>query len=124
MRLLFAVVALIASILPMDARSLTPCPISGYTATFEVDSVELTREDVESLDALLNRARQCNIEAVVLWAEWPASNLTERRIAVLRNLLVAGGINESLIGRDVSPDTANFPQPRPAYGVTVLVDFR
>ncbi len=80
-------------------RRFAACPTSEFVVYFEWDRSNLNQAALETIDAAVNRARQCNVGGVVVVGHTdtsgsPAYNigLSERRASVVRDALVARGI--------------------------------
>ncbi len=77
----------------------TVCPTSEFVVYFEWDRSNLNPAALETIDAAVNRARQCNVGGVVVVGHTDTSGsptynqgLSERRASVVRDALVARGI--------------------------------
>ena len=75
------------------------CPTSEFVVYFEWDRSNLNQAALETIDAAVNRARQCNVGGVVVVGHTDTSGsptynqgLSERRASVVRDALVARGI--------------------------------
>ncbi len=75
------------------------CPTSEFVVYFEWDRSNLNQAALETIDAAVARARQCNVGGIVVVGHTdtsgsPAYNigLSERRASVVRDALVARGI--------------------------------
>jgi outer membrane protein OmpA-like peptidoglycan-associated protein len=75
------------------------CPTSDFVVYFEWDRSNLNQAALETIDAAVNRARQCNVSGVVVVGHTDTSGsptynqgLSERRASVVRDALVARGI--------------------------------
>ncbi|ANP46671.1 OmpA family protein [Candidatus Viadribacter manganicus] len=75
------------------------CPTSEFVVYFEWDRSNLNPTALETIDAAVNRARQCNVGGVVVVGHTDTSGsttynegLSERRASVVRDALVARGI--------------------------------
>jgi OOP family OmpA-OmpF porin len=75
------------------------CPTSEFVVYFEWDRSNLNQAALETIDAAVARARQCNISGVVVVGHTDTSGsptynqgLSERRASVVRDALVARGI--------------------------------
>ncbi|MGE0741927.1 MAG: OmpA family protein [Hyphomonadaceae bacterium] len=75
------------------------CPTSEFVVYFEWDRSNLNQAALETIDAAVNRARQCNVSGVVVVGHTDTSGstaynqgLSERRASVVRDALVARGI--------------------------------
>jgi len=88
---------------PPVVRPPTPppvaCPTSDFVVYFEWDRSALNQAALETIDAAVARARQCNVSGIVVVGHTdtsgsPAYNqgLSERRAGVVRDALVARGV--------------------------------
>jgi OOP family OmpA-OmpF porin len=75
------------------------CPQSDFVVYFEWDRSNLNASALETIDAAVNRARQCNVGSVVVVGHTDTSGstaynqgLSERRAGVVRDALVARGV--------------------------------
>ena len=75
------------------------CPTSEFVVYFEWDRSNLNQAALETIDAAVNRARQCNVAGTVVVGHTdtsgsPAYNqgLSERRASVVRDALTARGL--------------------------------
>jgi outer membrane protein OmpA-like peptidoglycan-associated protein len=75
------------------------CPQSDFVVYFEWDRSNLNQAALETIDAAVTRARQCNVSGVVVVGHTDTSGsptynqgLSERRAGVVRDALVARGI--------------------------------
>src|SRR5690606_23564217 len=75
------------------------CPTSEFVVYFEWDRSNLNQAALETIDAAVERARQCNVGSVVVVGHTDTSGsaqynigLSERRASVVRDALVARGI--------------------------------
>jgi outer membrane protein OmpA-like peptidoglycan-associated protein len=82
------------------------CPTSEFVVYFEWDRSNLNQAALETIDAAVARARQCNVSGVVVVGHTdtsgsPAYNqgLSERRASVVADALVARGIGAGSITR-------------------------
>jgi outer membrane protein OmpA-like peptidoglycan-associated protein len=80
------------------------CPTSEFVVYFEWDRSNLNQAALETIDAAVNRARECNIGGVVVVGHTDTSGstaynqgLSERRASVVRDALVARGISATSI---------------------------
>ncbi len=80
------------------------CPTSEFVVYFEWDRSNLNQAALETIDAAVNRARQCNVGGVVVVGHTDTSGsptynqgLSERRASVVRDALVARGIGAGSI---------------------------
>lgn len=88
------------------------CPTSDFVVYFEWDRSNLNAAAVETIDAAVNRARQCNIGSVVVIGHTDTSGptqynvgLSERRASVVREALIARGISASSIRSEAHGET-------------------
>lgn len=84
---------------PPPPPPVTACPTSEFVVYFEWDRSNLNQAALETIDAAVNRARQCNVGGVVVVGHTDTSGsatynqgLSERRASVVRDALVARGI--------------------------------
>jgi outer membrane protein OmpA-like peptidoglycan-associated protein/outer membrane protein W len=84
---------------PPPPPPVTACPTSEFVVYFEWDRSNLNQAALETIDAAVNRARQCNVSGVVVVGHTDTSGstaynqgLSERRASVVRDALVARGI--------------------------------
>jgi OOP family OmpA-OmpF porin len=75
------------------------CPTSEFVVYFEWDRSNLNQAALETIDAAVARARQCNVGGVVVVGHTDTSGstqynigLSERRASVVRDALVARGV--------------------------------
>ena len=75
------------------------CPTSEFVVYFEWDRSNLNQAALETIDAAVNRARQCNVSGTVVVGHTDTSGsptynqgLSERRASVVRDALVARGM--------------------------------
>jgi outer membrane protein OmpA-like peptidoglycan-associated protein/outer membrane protein W len=75
------------------------CPTSDFVVYFEWDRSNLNQAAMETIDAAVARARQCNVGGVVVVGHTDTSGsaqynvgLSERRASVVRDALVARGV--------------------------------
>ena len=80
------------------------CPTSEFVVYFEWDRSALNQAAAETIDAAVNRARQCNIGGIVVVGHTDTSGstaynqgLSERRASVVRDALVSRGIGAGSI---------------------------
>jgi outer membrane protein OmpA-like peptidoglycan-associated protein len=83
---------------PPPPRAAT-CPTSEFVVYFEWDRSNLNAAAMETIDAAVNRARQCNVGGVVVVGHTDTSGstaynagLSERRASVVRDALVSRGL--------------------------------
>ncbi|MBC7770544.1 MAG: outer membrane beta-barrel protein [Phycisphaerales bacterium] len=84
---------------PVVTPPVVTCPTSDFVVYFEWDRSNLNQAALETIDAAVNRARECNVSGVVVVGHTdtsgsPAYNeaLSERRASVVRDALVARGL--------------------------------
>ena len=84
---------------PPPPPPVATCPQSDFVVYFEWDRSNLNQAALETIDAAVNRARQCNVSGVVVVGHTDTSGspqynqgLSERRASVVRDALVARGI--------------------------------
>ncbi|MBK8544932.1 MAG: OmpA family protein [Caulobacteraceae bacterium] len=75
------------------------CPTSEFVVYFEWDRSNLNQAAIETIDAAVNRARQCNVSGTIVVGHTDTSGsptynqgLSERRASVVRDALVARGM--------------------------------
>jgi len=75
------------------------CPTSEFVVYFEWDRSNLNQAALETIDAAVNRARQCNVSGTVVVGHTDTSGsptynqgLSERRASVVRDALTARGL--------------------------------
>jgi outer membrane protein OmpA-like peptidoglycan-associated protein len=88
------------------------CPTSDFVVYFEWDRSNLNQAALETIDAAVNRARQCNVGGVVVVGHTDTSGsaqynigLSERRASVVRDALVARGIAAGSIRSEARGET-------------------
>jgi outer membrane protein OmpA-like peptidoglycan-associated protein len=88
------------------------CPTSEFVVYFEWDRSNLNAAALETIDAAVNRARQCNVGGVVVVGHTDTSGstaynagLSERRASVVRDALVARGIGAGSITSQARGET-------------------
>ena len=84
---------------PPPPPPVVACPTSDFVVYFEWDRSNLNQAALETIDAAVARARQCNVSGVVVVGHTDTSGsaqynmgLSERRASVVRDALVARGI--------------------------------
>ncbi|MBC7770545.1 MAG: OmpA family protein [Phycisphaerales bacterium] len=84
---------------PPVAPPVATCPTSEFVVYFEWDRSNLNQAALETIDAAVNRARQCNVSGTVVVGHTDTSGsptynqaLSERRASVVRDALVARGM--------------------------------
>ncbi len=89
---------------PPPVQPATACPTSEFVVYFEWDRSNLNQAALETIDAAVNRARQCNVGGIVVVGHTDTSGsptynqgLSERRASVVRDALVARGIGAGSI---------------------------
>jgi outer membrane protein OmpA-like peptidoglycan-associated protein len=75
------------------------CPAADFVVYFEWDRSNVNQAALETIDAAVARARNCNLNAVTVTGHTDTSGsaqynigLSERRAAVVRDALVARGL--------------------------------
>ncbi|MEQ1820622.1 MAG: OmpA family protein, partial [Terricaulis sp.] len=75
------------------------CPTSEFVVYFEWDRSNLNQAAMETIDAAVNRARQCNVSGTIVVGHTDTSGsptynqgLSERRASVVRDALVSRGL--------------------------------
>jgi outer membrane protein OmpA-like peptidoglycan-associated protein len=88
---------------PRPAPSAT-CPQSDFVVYFEWDRSDLNQAAMDTINAAIQRARQCALRAVRVVGHTDTSGsaeyndeLSQRRAAVVRDALVAAGMSASII---------------------------
>ncbi len=88
------------------------CPTSEFVVYFEWDRSNLNQSAIETIDAAVNRARQCNVGGVIVVGHTDTSGsptynqgLSERRAGVVRDALVARGIGAGSIQTQARGET-------------------
>ncbi len=88
------------------------CPTSEFVVYFEWDRSNLNQAALETIDAAVARARQCNVGGVVVVGHTDTSGsaqynigLSERRASVVRDALVARGIGAGSIRTEARGET-------------------
>ncbi|MEZ6024124.1 MAG: OmpA family protein [Hyphomonadaceae bacterium] len=88
------------------------CPTSEFVVYFEWDRSALNQAALETIDAAVTRARQCNVSNVVVVGHTDTSGstaynqgLSERRASVVRDALVARGIGAGSITTEARGET-------------------
>jgi outer membrane protein OmpA-like peptidoglycan-associated protein len=91
---------------PVSAPAPTPapCPTNDFVVPFEWDRSNLNRTAVRIIDDAVTRARQCNVNAVVVIGHTDTSGsnayntaLSQRRAVVVRNAMIDRGVSADLI---------------------------
>jgi OOP family OmpA-OmpF porin len=84
---------------PPPPPPVATCPTSEFVVYFEWDRSNLNSSAIETIDAAVNRARQCNVSGVIVVGHTDTSGsaeynegLSERRASVVRDALVARGV--------------------------------
>jgi outer membrane protein OmpA-like peptidoglycan-associated protein len=95
------------------------CPQSDFVVYFEWDRSNLNQAALETIDAAVARARQCNVSNVVVVGHTDTSGstaynqgLSERRASVVRDALVARGIGAGAITTQARGETDLARQTR------------
>ena len=107
-----------ASLTP-QALALSPCPLSDFMIVFTAEEAQLDAGDLATVEAAVNRARQCDIGLIELIVDGDIAangSLSQRRAAAVREALVSHGLNAALmqtrnrsserLGVQVSPSPA------------------
>jgi outer membrane protein OmpA-like peptidoglycan-associated protein len=88
------------------------CPAADFVVYFEWDRSNLNQAALETIDAAVNRARQCNVGGVVVVGHTDSSGstrynegLSERLANVVREALVARGIAGGMITTQARGET-------------------
>jgi outer membrane protein OmpA-like peptidoglycan-associated protein len=89
---------------PPPPPAVVACPTSDFVVYFEWDRSNLNQAALETIDAAVNRARQCNVSGAVVVGHTDTSGspqynigLSERRASVVRDALVARGMGASSV---------------------------
>ena len=97
---------------PPPPPPVATCPTSEFVVYFEWDRSNLNQAALETIDAAVNRARQCNVGGVVVVGHTDTSGspqynigLSERRASVVRDALVARGIAAGSIRSEARGET-------------------
>jgi OOP family OmpA-OmpF porin len=97
---------------PPPPPAVPSCPQSDFTVYFEWDRSNLNQAALETIDAAVARARQCNVTGVVVVGHTDTSGsaqynigLSERRASVVRDALVARGIGAGSITTQARGET-------------------
>ena len=95
------------------------CPQSDFVVYFEWDRSNLNQAALETIDAAVARARQCNVGSVMVVGHTDTSGstqynqgLSERRAGVVRDALVARGIAAGAITTQARGETDLARQTR------------
>jgi outer membrane protein OmpA-like peptidoglycan-associated protein len=95
------------------------CPQSDFVVYFEWDHDDLNSAAQDTINAALQRARQCNIAAAMVIGHTDTSGpedynqeLSERRAAIVRDALVAGGLPAQIIRTEARGET-DLARPTP-----------
>ena len=95
------------------------CPTSEFVVYFEWDRSNLNQAALETIDAAVNRARQCNVSGTVVVGHTDTSGsatynqgLSERRASVVRDALVARGMAAGSITTQARGETDLARQTR------------
>ena len=111
---------------PAPAPSVPPpppppptCPQTDFVVYFEWNRSDLNQAAIETIDAAVNRARQCNLAGIVVVGHTDTSGspqynmgLSERRAGVVREALVARGAPASSITTQARGETELAQQTR------------
>jgi len=97
---------------PPPPPPVATCPQSEFVVYFEWDRSNLNQAALETIDAAVARARQCNVGGVVVVGHTDTSGsaqynigLSERRASVVRDALVARGIAAGAISSQARGET-------------------
>jgi OOP family OmpA-OmpF porin len=97
---------------PPPPPAIPTCPQSDFVVYFEWDRSNLNQAALETIDAAVARARQCNISQIVVVGHTDTSGstqynvgLSERRAGVVRDALVARGIAAGSIRSEARGET-------------------
>ncbi len=97
---------------PPPPPPMATCPTSEFVVYFEWDRSNLNQSAIETIDAAVNRARQCNVGGVIVVGHTDTSGsptynqgLSERRAGVVRDALVARGIGAGSIQTQARGET-------------------
>jgi OOP family OmpA-OmpF porin len=89
---------------PPPPPPVVACPTSDFVVYFEWDRSNLNQAALETIDAAVARARECNVSSVLVVGHTDTSGsaqynmgLSERRASVVRDALVARGIGAGSI---------------------------
>ena len=95
------------------------CPQTDFVVYFEWNRSDLNQAAIETIDAAINRARQCNLANIVVVGHTDTSGspqynmgLSERRAGVVREALVARGAPASSITAQARGETELAQQTR------------
>jgi hypothetical protein len=113
------ILAAVALALSRPAAALTPCPISQFVVSFEVNTAEPTTDFAETLEAAYNSARQCDAPVFTLLAIG-GDPLGRERTARVRDDLVALGLSAAtpmFLGVSETPpsNAASAPELYPRH---------
>jgi OOP family OmpA-OmpF porin len=88
------------------------CPTSDFVVYFEWDRSNLNQAALETIDAAVARARACNVAGIVVVGHTDTSGsaqynigLSERRAGVVRDALVARGVDAGSINAQARGET-------------------
>jgi OmpA-OmpF porin, OOP family len=97
---------------PPPPPPVATCPQSDFVVYFEWDRSNLNQAALETIDAAVNRARQCNVAGIVVVGHTDTSGstqynvgLSERRAGVVRDALVARGVAAGSIRTEARGET-------------------
>ena len=95
------------------------CPTSDFVVYFEWDRSNLNQAANETIDAAVNRARECNVNGVVVVGHTDTSGsaqynmgLSERRASVVRDALVSRGMSAGAIQTQATGEADLARPPR------------
>jgi outer membrane protein OmpA-like peptidoglycan-associated protein len=96
---------------PVEQRA--ACPTSEFVVYFEWDRSNLNQAALETIDAAVTRARQCDISAAVVVGHTDTSGsptynqaLSDRRASVVRDAMVARGMGSGAIRAEARGESA------------------
>lgn len=97
---------------PPPPPPVVACPQSDFVVYFEWDRSNLNQAALETIDAAVSRARECNIASITVVGHTDTSGsptynqgLSERRASVVRDALVARGIGADAINTQARGET-------------------
>jgi hypothetical protein len=112
MRLTVILVALSGWLFAADpASAIVACPISDFVLHYnDSDGAGLNEDQLDTIHAAVARARQCEVQSIEVLPTSSAADqpLWRRRVEVLRDELIFGGIDETLI-RVTTSDKSERP---------------
>lgn len=97
---------------PPPPPPVVACPTSDFVVYFEWDRSNLNQAALETIDAAVNRARECNVSGALVVGHTDTSGstqynigLSERRASVVRDALVARGMSAASIRTEAHGET-------------------